>query len=257
MEAPNTYVGLNKHLIASIYPMKRQGDDFSLWVRDDSQTPFEAPVTQATLEMVANWVSPYENSGVEAKFSGLAQMAQAGLMSNVLHAIGGNIPPENERTKGFVADIEESAKKLVGRTGQTVLNSYQIYASSPPVKIQLTCFLSAYKSPILEVEEQLKRLQSWVVPRKLAKDGVITNIIKNGASLLSLMPSETPTIVGLSYKNRLWNPLVIESCSDPIGADAPISRYGNRVSAVVNLTLCSLTAFDKDSWADTYPAEYL
>lgn len=257
MKASDSFTGLNKHLIGVVYPMKRQGDDFSLWVRDNSQLPFEAPVTQASLEMAANWSSPFEGAGVEAKWSGLAQMAQAGMLKDVLHAIGGNIPPENERTKEFVAGIEESAKKLVGRTGQTLLNSYQVYSGSPPVKIQLTCFLRAFKSPTLEVEEQLKRLQSWVVPRKLAKDGVITNIIKNGASLLSLMPSETPTIVGLNFKNRLWNPLVIESCSDPIGVDAPISSYGNRVSAVVNLTLCSLTAFDKASWADTYPAEYL
>lgn len=257
MKASDSFTGINKHLVASLYPMKRQGDDFSLWVRDDSQTPFEAPVTQATLEMAANWASPFEGAGVEAKWSGLAQMAQAGMLKDVIHAIGGNIPPENERTKGFVADVEESAKKLVGRTGQTLLNSYQVYSGSPPVKIQITVFLRAWSSPTREVEEPLKRLQSWVLPRKLAKDGVITNIIKNGASLLSLMPSETPTIVGLSYKNRLFQPLVIESCSDPIGADAPISRYGNRVSAVVNLTLCSLTAFDKASWADTYPAEYL
>lgn len=250
----DSFTGLNKHLICSIYPLKRVGDG-SDWERDNSETPFEAPLTQATMDIAANWISPFEGAGVEAKFPDLAQMAQAGLMADVLHAIGGRIPPEKERTKDFVEGIERSARGLIGRTGQTTLNSHQVYSGSQPVKIQISAFLRAYSSTVREVEEPLKRLHSWVVPRKLARDGVIASIIKDGASLLSLMPSETPTIVGFTYKNRIFQPMVIESVSDPL--DAPISRYGNRVSALVQVTLCSLTAFDRASWADTYPAEYL
>lgn len=250
----NSFTGLNSHLIASIYPMKRVGDG-SDWARDDSERAFEAPLTQATLEMVSNWTSPFESSGVESKFPALAQMAQSGMFRDVLYALGSHIPPENERAKEFVDGVESSARKLVGRSGVTKLNSTQVWQGAAPIKITVTAFLRAFESPVAEVEEPLKRLQSWVVPRRLAPDGVIANVIKDGATLLALMPSEVPTIVGFHYKRRIFQPMVIESCSDPL--DAPISKYGNRISAAVQITLCSLTALDRRDWADTYPAEYL
>jgi hypothetical protein len=250
----NSFTGLNKHLICSIYPMKRVGDGAD-WERDNSETPFEAPLTQATLDMASNWTSPFESNGVESSFPALAQMAQSGMFRDVLQALGSRIPPESERTKEFIDGVEKSARQLVGRSGVTKLNSTQVWQGAAPIKITVSAFLRAFKSPVAEVEEPIKRLQSWVVPRRLAKDGIISSTIKNGASLLALMPSEVPTIVGFAYKNRIFQPMVIESCSDPL--DAPISKYGNRISAVVQLTLCSLTALDRSDWTDTYPAEYL
>lgn len=248
----NSFTGLSQHLIASIYPMKRVGDG-ALWERDNSETPFSAPLTQATLEMASNWTSPFESAGIESKFPALAQMAQSGMFRDVLHALGGRIPDENARTKEFVDGIESSARKLVGRSGVTKLNSTQVWQGAAPIKIQVTAFLRAFKGPIAEVEEPLKRLQSWVVPRRLAPDGVLASVIKDGATLLALMPSEVPTIVGFAYKNRIFQPMVIESCSDPL--DAPIDRYGHRISASVQITLCSLTAMDRADWAQTYKSE--
>ncbi len=252
MTAKDSFTGLSKHLIASIYPMTRTGDG-TVWIRDNQQDEFTAPLTQATLEMSPNWQSPFEGSGVESKFPALAQMAQAGMFRDVLHALGGRIPPENERAKGFVADIEKSAQKLVGRSGVSKVNATQVFSGMPPLKIQVTAFLRAFKDPVSEVEEPLKTLQQWTLPRYLAPDGVIANVIKNGASLLALMPSEVPTVVGFAYKNRIFQPMVIESVSDPL--DAPIDRNGWRISAAVQVTLCTLTALDRADWAQTYKTE--
>ena len=254
MSAKDSFTGLSKHLIGEIYPLTRVGDGAE-WARDNSEEPFTAPLTQATLDMASNWTSPFESNGIESSFPALAQMAQSGMFRDVLHALGSRIPPEKERTKEFIDGVEKSARQLVGRSGVTKLNSTQVWQGAAPIKITITAFLRAFSSPVREVEEPLKRLQSWVVPRRLAKDGIISSTIKNGASLLALMPSEVPTVVGFTYKNRIFQPMVIESCSDPL--DAPISKAGNRISAVVQLTLCSLTALDRRDWADTYPAEYL
>lgn len=254
MTAKDSFTGLSPHLIASIYPMKRVGDGAE-WARDDSEEPFEAPLTQATLDMASNWTSPFESNGIESSFPALAQMAQSGMFRDTLAALGGRIPPERERTREFIDGVERSARQLMGRSGVTMLNSTQVWQGSAPIKIQISAFLRAFSSPTREVEDPIRRLQNWVVPRKLARDGVLAGFIKDGATLLSLMPSETPTIVGFAYKNRIFQPMVIEAVSDPL--DAPISRYGNRVSALVQLTLCSLTAFDRDSWSETYPPIYL
>jgi hypothetical protein len=249
MTAKDSFTGLNKHLIASIYPMTRVGDGTE-WARDDSEEPFEAPLTQANLEMLATWQSPFEGAGVESKFPGLSQMAQAGLFKGVLHALGSKIPEKMERTKEFVADIERSANNLVGKSGVTKLNSHQVFSGAPPLKIQITAFLRAFKHPVLEVEEPLKRLQEWTLPQKLARDGTAAEFIRSGADVLSLMPSLVPKIVGFHYKNRVIQPCVIESVSDPL--DAPIHSSGYRVSASVQITLCTLTALDRNDWNDTY-----
>lgn len=249
MSAQDSFTGLNKNLIGVVYPLKRIGDR-SVWARDDQETAFEAPLTQATMDLGANWASPFEGAGVEAKFGALAQMAQAGMLSGVMHAIGDKL----KFAEGMTNNLAKKAEVLVGRTGQTVLNSHQVYSGSPPTKIQITAFLRAYKDPWKEVEEPIKRLQEWIVPRYLAPDGVMAEFIKSDADILSLMPSETPTVLGFSYHGRIFSPMVCESCSDPL--DAPIDKNGHRISASIQITLCSLTAWDKQGWKNTYKAEY-
>jgi hypothetical protein len=253
MSAKDSFTGLSKHLIASIYPMKRVGDG-AAWARDDEETPFEAPLTQASLDIAPNWQSPFEGAGVESSFPALAQMAQAGMFKGVLQAVGHKIPSNMERTKEFVGGIEKAASQLVGRSGVTKLNSTQVFSGMQPVKIQVTAFLRAYKLPSVEVEAPLKQLQEWTLPRKLAKDGVLAEFINSGADILALMPSEVPTIVGFAYKNRIFQPMVIESVSDPL--DAPIDQNGYRISALVQITLCSLTALDRNDWNATYSSTF-
>jgi hypothetical protein len=245
MSAKDSFTGLSPHLIASIYPMKRVGDG-SAWARDDAEKPFEAPLTQATMDIAANWQSPFEGSGVESSFPALAQMAQAGMFSGVLQALGSTL----SFSKGGTDSMVEKAKLLMGRSGVTMLNSTQVFSGMPPIKIQITAFLRAFKLASVEVEAPLKKLEEWTLPRYLAKDGVLAEFIKSGADPLTLMPSEVPTIVGFNYKNRIFQPMVIESVSDPL--DAPIDKDGNRISVLVQITLCTLTALDRAAWNSTY-----
>lgn len=249
MKASDSFTGLSPHLIASIYPMKRVGDGAD-WARDYDYEAFEAPLTQASLDMAVTWQSPFEGSGVESRFPALAQMAQAGMFSGVLQAVGHALPKGMERTQALIDDLDNSAKKLVGKSGVTKLNSTQVFSGAPPVKIQVTAFLRAFRDSWREVEEPLKKLQEWTLPRHLAKDGVMAEFIKSGYDVLALMPSEVPTIVGFTYKTRIFQPMVIESVSDPL--DAPIDHHGYRISAAVQITLCSLTALDRKDWGETY-----
>jgi hypothetical protein len=249
MTAKDSFTGLSPHLIASIYPMKRVGDGAE-WERDNEEKPFEAPLTQATMDMAVTWQSPFEGSGVESRFPALAQMAQAGMFSGVLQAVGHALPKDMKRTQALIDDLDGAARKLVGKSGVTKLNSTQVFSGMPPLKIQITAFLRAFKHPVLEVEEPLKKLQEWALPKKLARDGTAAEFIKSGFDVLALMPSRVPTIVGFHYKNRIFQPMVIESVSDPL--DAPIHSSGYRVSASVQITLCTLTALDRNDWNDTY-----
>lgn len=249
MKASDSFTGLSPHLIASIYPMKRVGDGAD-WARDYDYEAFEAPLTQASLDMAVTWQSPFEGSGVESRFPALAQMSQAGMFSGVLQAVGHALPKGMERTQALIDDLDNSAKKLVGKSGLTKLNSTQVFSGAPPVKIQVTAFLRAFRDSWREVEEPLKKLQEWTLPQELARDGVAAEFIKSGFDLLALMPSKVPQIVGFAYKTRIFQPMVIEAVSDPL--DAPIDRHGYRVSAAVQITLCSLTALDRRDWGDTY-----
>lgn len=249
MSAKDSFTGLNPKLICAIYPMKRIGDGTE-WARDYDHEAFEAPLTQASLDMAVTWQSPFEGSGVESRFPALAQMAQAGMFSGVLQAVGHALPKDMKRTQALIDDLDGAAKKLVGRSGVTQLNSTQVFSGAPPIKIQVTAFLRAFKDSWREVEEPLKKLQEWTLPQELARDGVAAEFIKSGADVLALMPSSVPQIVGFTYKTRIFQPMVIESVSDPL--DAPIDRHGYRVSAAVQITLCSLTALDRRDWGDTY-----
>lgn len=251
MEAPNRYVGLSPHLICSIYPMTRTCDG-TAWARDNSQDPFEAPLTQASMDITPNWQSPFESAGVESKFPELAQMSQAGLFQGVLRALGASVSEKDRKDSNLMGQLSQAARGLMGRSGVTKLNSTQVFSGIQPIKIQVTAFLRAFKDPIAEVEEPLKDLQQWALPRHLAPDGVLAEFLTH-KNVLSLMPSEVPTIVGFAYKNRIFQPMVIESVSDPL--DAPIDRNGWRISATVQITLCSLTALDRADWAQTYKTE--
>jgi hypothetical protein len=244
-----SFTGLSQHLVASFFPLKRSSDGVA-WERDNTIAAVSAPLTQASMELAVTWQSPFEGAGVESRFPALAQMAQAGMFSGVLNAIGSRIPDNMVKTKEFVEDIEKSSRQLVGRSGVTKLNSTQVFSGMPPVKIQVTALFKAFMDPQAEVETPLRRLQEWVLPQELAKDGVLAEFIKSGGDLLTLMPSKTPLCIGFAYKTRTFQPMVVESISDPL--DAPIDKDGRRISAVVQMTLCSLTALDKADWSGTY-----
>jgi hypothetical protein len=134
----------------------------------------------------------------------------------------------------------------MGRTGITKLNSTQVFSGMPPVKINVTAHFRALRDPITEVEAPIQQLKEWAVPELLADDGVIANAIKNGANqspLQTIFPSIAPQIIAMRYGNKTYMPLVIEGVSDPI--TNPLNANGAMISCSVQLTLCTLTAWDR------------
>ena len=65
------------------------------------------------------------------------------------------------------------------------------------------------------------------------------------------MPSKSPNKISFRYKNRTFAPMVIESIGMPL--QSPIDSSGNFVELLVPMTLCSLTALDRDDWGKMSP----
>jgi len=247
----DSFTGLSEHLIAKIYPMKRSESDPTVWMRDDSRPFFSAPLTSCQMELVSNWVSPFENSGAEgSQFSSLSQMLQAGSFLNITNALGARMSEEDRKNAKLLNSMENAAKTMVGRSGVTKTNATSVWAGQAPCKLDISLLLKAFEDPQREVEEPLKLLQGWMMPRHLAVDGVIAGALRDGASVLSLMPSFTPEVVLFTYKNRIIGPCVIERVSDPW--DSPIDFFGRRISCVVQATITTLTALDQKDWSKTY-----
>jgi hypothetical protein len=53
----------------------------------------------------------------------------------------------------------------------------------------------------------------------------------------------------MQYKGRTFSPLVIESIGMPLSS--PVDASGRFVELAVPLTLCTLTALDRQDWSDT------
>jgi hypothetical protein len=62
----------------------------------------------------------------------------------------------------------------------------------------------------------------------------------------ALFPSAAPVRIAMTYKGRTYSPMVIESIGKPL--DAPVDRNGRHVELVIPMTLCSLTALDRELW---------
>ena len=61
------------------------------------------------------------------------------------------------------------------------------------------------------------------------------------------MPSKSPTRIAMKYKGRIYSPLVIESIGQPM--TSPIDKNGRYVELAIPMTLCTLTALDRNDWA--------
>lgn len=244
-----SFTGLNAHLLAEFFPLKRTSDRNG-WEVDPSAEKVTAPLTQSSMDLSMTWQSPFEGAGVESRFPELAQMAQAGMFRPLVKAIGERFTDDQSEARKRFEGWAAASDNLVGRSGVTKLNSTQVFSGMPPVKIQVTAFFRAYRDPQAEVESPIRRLQEWVLPQELAPDGPLAEFVRSGYDPLSLMPSKVPLCIGFTYKGRTFKPMVVESMTDPL--DAPIDGQGRRISASVQITLCSLTALDRRDWAETY-----
>ena len=244
--------GLSPHLIASIYQVGRIG--VNNWGRIEGETdPFTvmAPLTDASMDVSLNWQSPFEQAGPDSKAPSIMAMLQSGEIQPVVDAVAGG-KAENGSLQQKSGDF---LKQFEGRTGMTKLNSTQVFSGMPPVKIQIKALLRAWRNSASEVEAPFNKLMEWALPVELSKDAtLLARAAKTTRGEMgyveAMLPSRSPVIVAMRYKKRIFSPLVIESIGMPL--DSPVDRNGRFVELLVPMTLCTLTALDRQDWSNSY-----
>ncbi|MDR1936432.1 MAG: hypothetical protein LBS49_12785 [Candidatus Accumulibacter sp.] len=249
--------GLSPYLIASFYQVRRvgQGRD-AYWERIADSPIVKAPLTDANLEMVLNWQSPFEQAGPETRAPAIFAMLQSGTLQPVIDAL--NPLKSDKQTSGKYEAGTGTLSQFEGRTGITKLNSTQVFNGMPPVKITVTALFRAWANAATEVEAPFEQLMQWALPVHLDADSTILSraaeAVKGGRDWVdALMPSQSPVKIAMQYKGRCYSPLVIESIGVPL--NSPVTSEGKYVSLLVPLTLCSLTAIDRKDWRDSQRSE--
>lgn len=234
---PGPWDNLNPNLIVSIYEV-----DHNNYIIPGTAVVQAVFTDDVSLEASLNWQSPFEGAGAESKAPALMSMLQSGAFQPLIDSIGG-------KTKEVLQDTVNEAR---GRTGITKLNSTQVFSGMPPIKIQGNLLLRAWENPVKEVENPLDTLMKWSLPYFLAPEGtLLSNAFNfaqgNGKTLIeTIMPSEAPPLVAITYKGRTYGPLIIENINIPLGS--PIDVNGNFTSLVIPLTFSTLTAIDGNDW---------
>jgi hypothetical protein len=241
--------GLSKHLLATFYEVRK--NDSGRWVQDSQCDPqaVQAPLTEASMEIVLNWQSPFEQAGAESKAPALMSMLQSGALQPLVTMLGGQ--NDSEKAASAQQNSNKFLSQFEGRTGITKLNSTQVFTGMPPAKIQVTALFRAWKNPLAEVETPFEKLMAWALPVKLSPDGTFlergVKAAKGGLQAIDvLMPSKSPIRIAMQYKGRTFSPLVIESIGMPLSS--PVDVSGRFVELAVPMTLCTLTALDRDDW---------
>ena len=258
--------GLNKHLIAKIYPVDADGKpDTTLTggaygAETSIAVVVAAPLTDGNLDVTLNWQSAFENSGTDSKLPAISQLLQSGQASVMLNLMAAffSDDPNSKFNKAQVA-LKETAKQaeaLTGRTGITKLNSRQVFTGLPPIKIPITMYFRAWADPQKEVESPINQLFAWALPQELANSSVLAGALEEllegkVPNLETIFPSTIPRFVALEYGGRTYKPLVIESIGHPLVL--PRSKDGEMLSASVQLTLATLEAWGKADYANTKP----
>ncbi|NHN76840.1 hypothetical protein HA520_06000 [Azotobacter chroococcum] len=240
---------LSPHLIARLYPCNPDGTE--KFATPGVSSAILAPITESNFEAVLNWQSPFEQTGPESKAPALMAMVQTGQLATVANALQAFIPGEGQVSQ-MLSDATSSARKyaqdLENRTGITKLNSRQVFSGMPPVKLSMTLHFRALSDPQTEVMEPYQRLLEWALPQKLAEDGILPELMsaaKSGSDVIkALFPSLAPQMVGFTYANNRYSPMVIESISNPI--DGRLDSSGLPIYRAVQITLATLTALDKN-----------
>ncbi len=185
--------GLNPNLIATFYEVDHNGAPIG-------STVLRAAIADdAQLDITLNWQSPFEQAGPESKAPTVMAMLQSGALQPLADKLGAG---EMARDGGV-----EAAR---GRTGMTKLNSTQVFSGMPPLKIQATLLLRAWRDPEMEVEMPLDQLMQWALPRELAPEGtLLTGAMEymrgEKTFLEAALPSLAPTLIGLIYKGRQYS----------------------------------------------------
>jgi hypothetical protein len=235
--------GLNRALLASIYPVTAQGED-------EGGAEVRAPVSDGNIELTANWQSPFENTGAESKAPAIAGMLQTGTLQSYAETFFGKGSDDGYRAR-LAQEITDFSREAQGRSGMTKLNSTQVFTGAGPVKIPLTLHFRAFDDPAREVQAPVDQLARWTLARQLAANGSLVQAIQNfrqGQGFLkSLLPSQSPQMVAFRFGGYLFAPMVIESMNKPI--NVPRSAKGESLNVAVQLVLSSLSAMDSQDWS--------
>lgn len=237
--------GLSRHLLASIFVVNHDGS------RAADGFEVRCPLTDASMEVVANWQSPFEHMGPESKMPSLTAMVQSGTLEPYATALLGKAADGDAGLGAKLSrEITEFSRIGQGRTGMTKLNSTQVFNGAPPLKIQATAVFRAWKDPAVEVHAPIEALVRWSLAKKLAQSGGIAGALvalKEGQGFMkALLPSEAPPMVGFIYGGWGFSPMVIENIGMPL--TVPRSKHGEMLSVSVSLTLATLTALDAGDW---------
>lgn len=236
------WTGLNPSLLASIFPCDSAG-------KAEAGAIVVAPLTEGTIELTANWQSPFEQSGADTKSPAITGMLQSGTLQSYAETLLGK-GSETGFAARLSSELTEFSEAAQGRTGATKLNSTQVYTGSAPVKIPVTLIFRAFDNPAAEVSAPLDQLARWTLPRQLAANGSLVSAVQGiqqgQGPLKSLLPSVAPQMVALRHGGYTFSPLVIESMTRPM--QVPRASDGQPLHIAVQLMLASLTALDADDW---------
>jgi hypothetical protein len=254
-------------LIARFYPVKRDSTDKQAWdsgaggqakaasatySRDrdeDGDFEVQAPISDANREYTFGWHSPFENSGSGSLFPTLSSMLQSGTADQIVRAIKGRFSNDQDSgDDGELARLAATLQSAEGRTGITKLNSTQVFLGMQPVKVSMTLHFRALVDPESEVRKPIAKLLEWGLPQFLANEGLLAGAIRDfgkGIDVQTVFPSLAPRLIGFEYGDTTMLPMVIENISEPI--TTPRNIQGYQISTSIQITLSSLTAFDRNN----------
>lgn len=253
---------LNSGLLCEIFECDEQGNFIgNVLVKAFISEPLNLNVTQ-------NWSSPFENTGAETKAPALTALLQSGQAQAMVAAIDALVPesfkqaipnPLKKIIDNGQKGLDDALTTLKGRTSMTKVNSRQIYASMPPVKMTLPLYFRAWGEPVIEVESPINQIMEWHLSKKIADKSVLQGIVEaKDISLEGLFPSLIPSFIGIRYANRSYSPFIITSVDEPLNVQRDSDL--NRIYCDLSVSIESLTALDRDDFflfREDYIAEQL
>ena len=188
------------------------------------------------LALESQYSTPFDQYNLGNRMPTVMGMAQTGDWVNTLDSGLSNVFGIE-----LSGDKKEALNRLEGRSNLTKINSTQVFVSAASVTIPATIYFGAWESAKVEVEDQIRLLQQWALPKELAKGSIVAEFNQN-ASLESLFPSEAPPYVAVYYGGKRYLPLLIQTVSAPLVV--PMDAEGNRMQLEVQVTFMSRTAWD-------------
>lgn len=248
--------GLNPNLIAKIRPVIEgsldAGQGNQTYTPDTNEPIVAALLEDAELSIESQYSTPFENSNPEGRMPNLMGMIQSGNASIAMYdflAAGKNV-------NGFVGGVldatgakdalqagAEQLEGLKGRSNFTKINSRQIFTSSNSIRITGTLVFQAWADAKNEVDAAIAKLEEWTVAKELSGKSLLVGAVTEGITE-GLFPSIIPPFVQFQYGGKVYLPLVIENISTPIVA--PMNPDGSRIAVKAQITLLSLTAWDRN-----------